>query len=254
MMMGEVVGRERMGQAMALDVGASNASRAVGPALGGVGLEGAFLLSTLLYVKALAATLAIRTRIGAAPGVDRMLARLREGFDLVLKDRRLTGVMVVTVIYNLFGWPFTSMIPVIGSDCLRLGAQGIGRLASVEGIGAFTGALLLALWLRPGWHAPGYVGGVAGLPGGRDRLCARHRARRRRRGAAALGAERCRLRRPAGDDRLSRGAARHALAHPGRALALHRHRPDWLRLAGPARRPHRRQHRDAATRKLWRRI
>src|SRR4051794_29329032 len=50
MMMGEVMGRERMATAMAIDVGASNASRMVGPSVGGllvasVGIEGAFLLS-----------------------------------------------------------------------------------------------------------------------------------------------------------------------------------------------------------------
>ena len=90
-----------------------------------------------------------------------MLARMREGFAIVLADRRLAATMVVTVIYNVFAWPFTSMIPVIGRDSLLLGAKGVGLLASVEGIGAFTGAVLLALWLRPGWHAAGYVGGVA---------------------------------------------------------------------------------------------
>jgi MFS family permease len=165
-MMGEAVGHERMGWAMSLDVGASNASRAVGPAIGGVllvsvGIEGAFLLNVLLYATALAATLSVRTRIAVAVGGEAMLARLREGFALAVRDRRLAGVLLITVIYNLFGWPFTSMIPVIGRDSLGLGPEGIGWLASTEGIGAFTGAMVLALWLKPHWYAVGYVGGLA---------------------------------------------------------------------------------------------
>jgi predicted MFS family arabinose efflux permease len=155
-----------MGWAMSLDVGASNASRAVGPAIGGVllvsvGIEGAFLLNVLLYATALAATLSVRTRIAVAVGGEAMLARLREGFALAVRDRRLAGVLLITVIYNLFGWPFTSMIPVIGRDSLGLGPEGIGWLASTEGIGAFTGAMVLALWLKPHWYAVGYVGGLA---------------------------------------------------------------------------------------------
>src|SRR5262245_8644258 len=166
LMMGEAVGRERMGWAMSLDVGASNASRAIGPAIGGVllvsvGIEGAFLMNVLLYATALAATLSVRTRIAVAVGGGAMLARLREGFALAVRDRRLAGALWVTVIYNLFGWPFTSMIPVIGRDSLGLGPAGIGWLASTEGIGAFTGALVLALWLKPQWYAAGYVGGLA---------------------------------------------------------------------------------------------
>jgi MFS family permease len=80
---------------------------------------------------------------------------------IVFEDKRLRATMAVTVIYNVFAWPFTSMIPVIGHDRLFLGPEGIGILTSLDGVGAFVGALLLALWLSPGWHARAYVGGVA---------------------------------------------------------------------------------------------
>jgi MFS family permease len=165
-LMGEAVGRERMAWAMSLDVGALNASRAVGPAVGGivlasVGIEGVFLLSVALYATALAATLGVRIRIATAAGTGALLARMREGFALVMRDRPLAGALLVTVIFNLFGWPFTSMIPVIGRDTLQLGPEGVGLLASAEGVGSLAAAVLMALWLRPAWHAKGYVGGVA---------------------------------------------------------------------------------------------
>jgi MFS family permease len=156
MMMGEAIGRDRMGTGMALDVGAGNASRMVGPTVGGfllagVGIEGAFLLGALLYA----------TAIPPSPGAGAVLARTWEGIAVVLADRRLAATMAVTVIYNVFAWPFTSMIPVIGHDRLFLGPEGIGILTSLDGVGAFVGALVLALWLAPGWHARAYVGGVA---------------------------------------------------------------------------------------------
>ena len=67
----------------------------------------------------------------------------------------------MTAIFNIFGWPFTSMIPVIGRDQLMLGPDGIGILTSVDGVGACIGALALAWFLTPRWHRAGYVGGVA---------------------------------------------------------------------------------------------
>jgi MFS family permease len=155
-----------MGTAMALDVGAGNASRMVGPTVGGfllagIGIEGALMLSALLYATAIAATLAVRSRIAATPGAGAVLDRTWEAMMIVLADRRLGATMVVTIIYNVFAWPFTSMIPVIGRDRLLLGPEGVGLLTSVDGVGAFAGALLLAVWLTPGWHARAYVGGVA---------------------------------------------------------------------------------------------
>jgi MFS family permease len=78
----------------------------------------------------------------------------------VRTDRRLIGVLVVTVIYNIFGWPFTGMIPVIGRDRLHLGPEGVGLLATMDGIGAFAGALMVALWLTPKWYGRTYLGGV----------------------------------------------------------------------------------------------
>ncbi len=164
-MIGEVVGSEQMGTAMSLDVGANNASRMVGPTVGGlllagVGIDGAFALSVLLYGFALVAAWKVTYHSAAPAGSGAVLARIAEGLRLVRGDRRLVGTLTVTVIYNVFGWPFTSMVPVIGQDRLGLGPEGIGILASMDGIGAFCGALLLALFLRPQWYARAYVGGV----------------------------------------------------------------------------------------------
>ena len=187
--MGEVMGRDRMATAMALDVGANNSSRMVGPTAGGlllagIGIEGAFVLSVVLYATAIAATLLVRIRMPATPGAGAVLARTWESIAIVLKNQRLSAILLVTIIYNIFAWPFTSMIPVIGRDQLRLGPEGVGLLTSVDGVGAFVGALVLALWLTPGWHARAYVGGMAAYLLSADRLRARARSDLGRRSAA----------------------------------------------------------------------
>ena len=166
-MIGEVVGPERMSAAMSIDVGANNASRMLGPTVGGIllatlGIGGAFAVSVAGYVVAAMVALRVRHRntaaLSTAAGV---LERMIEGLVLVRRDPRLSGTMVITVIYNTFGWPFTSMIPVIGQDNLGLGAAGIGLLASMDGVGAFCGAIAIALCAKPPHFARLYVGGVA---------------------------------------------------------------------------------------------
>jgi MFS family permease len=164
-MIGEAAGAERMNLAMSIDVGANNASRALGPTVGGallatIGLQGALLLGAALYVGALAILLNLNQRNPPAPRRPaRVLASIVEGLAFAWRDRRLAAILWVTVVYNLFGWPFTGMIPVIGRDSLGLGPQGVGLLASMDGIGAFAGALAMAKWSRPATFRLSYVGG-----------------------------------------------------------------------------------------------
>jgi Na+/melibiose symporter-like transporter len=138
----------------------------LGPTIGGlllagVGIGGAFSVSMLCYLAALVAALRLSRRSTiAATGGSSVLARLIEGLMLVRHDRRLIGILTITVIYNVFGWPFTSMIPVIGQDNLGLGPSGIGVLASMDGVGAFCGAVAIALFAKPRHYAALYIGGV----------------------------------------------------------------------------------------------
>ena len=165
-MIGEVVGPERMGAAMAIDVGANNASRMVGPMVGGlvlsgIGISGAFSISVVCYALALVSALRLQHRNAVAPMAGgAVFAHIIEGLLLARRDRRLVAILTVTVIYNVFGWPFTSMIPVIGQDSLHLAPEGIGILASMDGIGAFIGAIAIVLWVRPRHFTRLYIGAV----------------------------------------------------------------------------------------------
>jgi MFS family permease len=165
-MIGDAVGTERMSAAMSIDVGANNASQILGPTLGGVllatfGIGGVFCVSVLFYLVAIATALRVRQRNPARPtGAQGILARMIEGLLVVRRDRRLIAVLLITVISNVFAWPATSMIPVIGHDRLGLGAAGIGVLSSMTGVGAFCGAVAIALAVRQPMFSRLYLAGV----------------------------------------------------------------------------------------------
>ena len=76
------------------------------------------------------------------------------------RERRLVGLLVITVIFNLFGWPSLSLIPVIGADNLGLGPRGVGLLASMEGVGAIAGVLTVHFLGKPAHYATLYIGSV----------------------------------------------------------------------------------------------
>jgi MFS family permease len=89
-----------------------------------------------------------------------VLASIAAGFALVRGEPRLVGALLVTLQFNLFGWPATSMIPVIGKDRLGLGPEGVGVLAGLDGVGAFLGAVTVALLAKPRHYKAIYLGGI----------------------------------------------------------------------------------------------
>jgi len=155
-----------MGAAMAIDVGANNASQMLGPTIGGlmlaqIGVAGAFSISVACYALALVAALRLQHRNAVGPAATgAVFARIVEGLLLARRDSRLLAILTVTIIYNVFGWPATSMIPVIGQDSLHLAPGGIGVLASMTGVGAFLGAIAIALWARPAHFTRLYITAV----------------------------------------------------------------------------------------------
>ncbi|MGH7154466.1 MAG: MFS transporter, partial [Acetobacteraceae bacterium] len=89
-----------------------------------------------------------------------VLAGIAEGLRLVRQERRLLATLIVTVIYNVFAWPFTSMVPVIAQQHLGLDAAGTGIISSVDGLGAFIGALLIGAIVTPRFYGRVYIGGI----------------------------------------------------------------------------------------------
>jgi MFS family permease len=166
MMIGDAVGGERIGPALSIDAATNNGSRVVGPVLAGLllaefSITSVFWFGLALYTPALLAAARIgmrRQTAGSTPAS--FIASIREGLVWAHRDGRLTGVFVITIIFNIFGWPATSMVPVIGTDHLNLGPKGVGLLASCDGMGGLLGALVIASFARAAWYGRLYVGGV----------------------------------------------------------------------------------------------
>lgn len=154
--------------AMSLDAATGNATRMLGPLLGGLllqylGVEGVFLFSAIAYGVGILLAVAVKTPAVDAPqGPPSSIVRdLAAGVTLVRHSQWLKLILAITIVFNVFGFAFTSMIPVVGAQQLALDAFWVGVLSSLEGMGAFLGAILVALIARPEIHFHIYFRGVA---------------------------------------------------------------------------------------------
>ena len=152
--------------AMSLDSATSNATRMAGPLLGGVvlqtfSLSGAFVLSAAVFAACLVAIALTPVPGAARPAQSTHFVReLVSGIRFIAGDARLRWVFGITIVFNVFGFPFTSMVPVIGSGRLGLDPAMVGLLGSTEGLGAFIGAILIAIAARPRGFAPLFAWGT----------------------------------------------------------------------------------------------
>lgn len=163
-MIGEIAGPARVGAAMGLESATSNATRMLGPLLGGLllqlaGLHGAYLLSALLYGLAAALVLRLDYRSeSTGPRDARIFANMLDGLVYACRNRMVLATLLVTAIVNLWGFAYVALVPVIGEEQLGLSAVLIGVLMSAEGLGALLGALAVGGFGRQRDYARIYVG------------------------------------------------------------------------------------------------
>ena len=165
-LVGEFSGPERMGAGISLDSATTNVTRMLGPFLGGVtygflGLEGAFIISAVSHFICICIACSLVFEFQPLnQKAESYFLLLKEGLSIVKKSPQLIGVYLVTIILNICGFPYASMVPVLGRDVYKVEPALIGILSAAEGAGAFVGALVVAFLIRPSWFNKVYTIGA----------------------------------------------------------------------------------------------
>ena len=165
-LVGEFSGPEKMGAGISLDSATTNVTRMLGPFLGGVtygflGLEGAFIISAVSHFICICIACSLVFEFQPLnQKAESYFLLLKEGLIIVKKSPQLIGVYLVTIILNIFGFPYASMVPVLGRDVYKVEPALIGILSAAEGAGAFVGALVVAFLIRPSWFNKVYTIGA----------------------------------------------------------------------------------------------
>jgi MFS family permease len=166
----QMVGREELPNAVALNASLFNASRVVGPAAAGViiaafGVGVCFALNTVSFLAVLT-SLALMRKEELVP-LDRperhppWITSIREGLGYAKRSPRVRLVLAMTTVVSTVGFNFHVLVPVLASDTLNAGPRTFGILSAAFGAGALAGALLAAAIGRASWK--GLIAGVGGF-------------------------------------------------------------------------------------------
>jgi MFS family permease len=165
----QMVGREELPNAIALNSSLFNGARVVGPAIAGLviataGVGVCFAINAVSFLAVLAGLLLMRPDElhaldrGAPPT---FVHGVRELFAYVRRTPAVRAVLVTVAVVSTVGFNFHVILPLLASQTLHAGPEVFGLLSAAFGGGAFVGALLSAGLGRASWKA--LLGGTAGF-------------------------------------------------------------------------------------------
>src|SRR4029077_19935192 len=147
----DMVGKEDLMNAIALNSSMFNGARIVGPAIAGIlvariGEGWCFFANSVSYIAVITGLLLMRVprpsrRAAAGPA----LAHLIEGFRFARNTAPIRALLLLLGLISLVAMPYTILMPLFADRILHGGAKGLGILMGFAGIGALLGALTLAL-------------------------------------------------------------------------------------------------------------
>jgi MFS family permease len=146
----DMVGREDLMNAIALNSSMFNGARVIGPAVAGIlvariGEGWCFFANGVSYLAVIAGLLMMKIECTRRSTSDSPLADIVEGFQWVSQTAPIRGLLLLLGLVSLVGMPYTVLMPIFADRILHGGAKGLGILMGFTGVGALLGALTLAL-------------------------------------------------------------------------------------------------------------
>lgn len=149
----DLVGKDAIASAVALNSGMFNAARVVGPGIAGiliafVGSGGAFLINGFSYIAAIIALFMMQVQNVPSALHGNPFTAIKDGVSYAFSHPIIRLLLIFTGTVSIFGWSYSAVMPYIAQHSFGLGAAGLGYLYAATGLGALTGTVLLSVFAK----------------------------------------------------------------------------------------------------------
>ncbi|NWF97583.1 MAG: MFS transporter [Nitrospirae bacterium] len=147
--MSELVSKDSLTNAIALNSAAFHGARMVGPVIAGIaiariGLPACFYLNGLSFLAVIIALSMIKTMGEKHKTTASISKSFIEGLQFIKRQTDILGLIIMITIFSLIAMPFITLLPVFAAEIFKKGAEGFGLLVGATGAGALSAALFLA--------------------------------------------------------------------------------------------------------------
>jgi MFS family permease len=145
----QLVSREDLVNALALNAVTWNGAGLLGPSLVGllvsrIGIDGCFYVNVISYLAVIGALMRMDVPNIVQSQRASVIQSLTEAFGYVRRENVIMTFLTVSAIFNIFGRSYVTLLPVFAKDVLQLGASGFGFISAGPGLGTIIGSLTLA--------------------------------------------------------------------------------------------------------------
>lgn len=146
----QMVGREDLPNAIALNSSIFNAARVVGPSIAGfaiawIGEGWCFFLNGISFLAVIVALFMMRIEpLAKRPNLDSPLRQFMQGFHFAMNDRPVRSGLLLMSLMSMFGLQYAVFMPIFARDIMHGGPKMLGMLMTSAGVGAVFGALHFA--------------------------------------------------------------------------------------------------------------
>jgi MFS family permease len=166
----EMVGREDLPNAIALNSMTFNSGRIVGPAIGGailvwLGAAWCFLLNGITFLAVITGLLMMRLppRKAATTNLSPW-KQMKGALDYLGEQPEQRALLLMALAFSLFGISYSTVLPAFIDKVLRQGAAAFGTVNAMSGIGAVSAAFIVAKWGDRGMRGRWLAWAILGFP------------------------------------------------------------------------------------------
>ncbi|MCC6261246.1 MAG: MFS transporter [Anaerolineales bacterium] len=166
----EMVGREDLPNAIAVNSMMINIARVIGPALGGfllafLGASWCFTINGFSYLAVIISLLVMELKPHVAPvRLDSPFSELAGGLKYVANQPELKGLLLLSLIFSVFGISYSTILPAFVERVLNQDAVIYGWINAMIGIGATLGAFMIASYHGENWRGSWLLISSIGFP------------------------------------------------------------------------------------------
>lgn len=143
--------KKLLSSAIALNSTIYNSARVIGPTIAGIlitffGLGMAFICNGISYIAVITALLFIKTKHTPPTIHPNPIRAIREGLRYAFSHPTIKSLLISSAVMSVFGWSYSTLMPVIASTIFHLDASGLGYLYAATGIGALLATMIISAY------------------------------------------------------------------------------------------------------------
>ena len=149
----ELVNKEQLSSAIALNSGVFNTARVLGPSIAGIlialiGCGGAFIINSISYVAVIIALKIMQIDHVKLVKSNNPFTAIKEGVSYSWNHPIIRTLFIIIGIVSVFGWSYTTLLPVIAKNTFKLGAAGLGYLYAATGLGSLLSTVMVSMFYK----------------------------------------------------------------------------------------------------------